>query len=130
MTIAGILRAKRRQTASYANESGDRKANPPPWKKIITGRQDDNVVLGMKIRYHRFRLRSTVKSEVLTPLTGLGLGRILRSTKFAIRRLRVPFLWRTVSLKAERKAMEMRVFHGSTGFRVSDELVAAIVFVT
>ena len=59
---------KRRQTASYMDEAGEKSMKPPPWKKTTTGRVVVvTVVEGVKRRNQRWRVESTVMSEVVTP---------------------------------------------------------------
>lgn len=121
-TMAGILRANLRQTASYAFESGLRKVNPPPWKKRITGRLT-SVVVGVKRRNQSFRAGSMVTSEDLTPLMGVELGGVLKSTRLTRRRLTVPSVRREASVTAERMDTKILVFHGRTGDVCSGEFV-------
>ena len=127
--MAEIRRAKRRQTKSYPTEAGERNAKPPPWKKMITGRDVDLGAVGTKSLNQRLRFESTMTSEDLTPLTGFGFGKVLRSRKFMIWRLTVPLERREASETMERSISVIRVFHGSTGFGVCDVPVAAAAIV-
>lgn len=80
------------------------------------------LVVGVKRRNQRLRSGSTVMSEDLTPLMGLGVGGELKSRREKIRRLRVPLVRRTASVTADAAEMERRVLHGRAGTE-SDELL-------
>jgi hypothetical protein len=70
---------------------------------------------------------STVISEEMMPLNGLGVGLDLISRSESIRRLTVPFERRKASVRVEMTEREIRVFQGKAGETESDELVRLIV---
>jgi len=109
--------------------------NPPPWKKIITGRvavfvssvlspAELTVVVGVKRRNQTLFSALTITSLVATPLTGMALGEDLRSKKLRKRRLTVPLERREASVKAVMNEIEMRDFQGRKGLGLfGDDIV-------
>lgn len=102
--------------------------NPPPWKKITTGRDVVLVLLpppapaltpvGVKRRNQILLSASTVMSFVETPLMGVALADVLLSKKLRRRRLTLPLDRHAASVKVIINEIERRVFKGkgSLGF--------------